>query len=155
MVYSVLGLSAVLALSIFFFALPNAITLENWHEPQSLLILAVSIIILALGCLPLLKMRKIHITPQRIIFKKQLFSSSIKEVHFKSYDCYKTIYEETENDGYEAVWLIKDKKIADSFSSYQYSNYKKLKAALNLKYEGELDFSPIKQLQCKLGARIS
>lgn len=99
-------------------------------------------------------MRTLCIEAERIIFRKHFLASNIKEVYLKNYDYYKIVHEESENGTFEAVWLIKDGKLADSFSTYQYSNYKELKATLNLRCEGLLEISPIKQLLRKLGARI-
>ena len=78
----------------------------------------------------------------------------VRIVNINNYDCYKIVHEETENGVYEAVWLIKDGKIADSFSTYQYSNYNSMVNAISLKYEGKLSRSPIKLLMCKFGRKI-
>lgn len=154
MVYSVFGLSILLSLLLFFLSSPDRTHPEPWNDPQSILIFLFAAAILLFGCFPLLKMESLRIESERIIFQKYVFASNIKEVQFKYYDYYKIIYEESENGEYEAVWLIKNGKLAKSFSSYEYSNFKDLKEALNIENKGQLDLSPIKQLRCKLGAKI-
>ena len=154
MVFSVFGLSIILSLTLLLLTSPNIIQPEFWSDPHSILIFIASVIIFAFGCLPLLKMRTIRIEPLHIIYQKYVFRSNTREVNLKKYDYYKILYEESENGIFEAVWLIKDGKLADSFSSYQFSNYKDMENALNIRNEGLLDLSPIKQLLCKLGARI-
>ncbi|MCK0114790.1 hypothetical protein [Gelidibacter sp. F63206] len=154
MVYSVFGLSILLSLLLFFLSSPDSIHPELWNDPQSILTSLFAAAILLFGCFPLLKMETIRIESERIIFQKYVFTSNIKEMPFKYYDYYNIIYEESENGEYEAVWLIKNGKLAKSFSSYEYFNFKDLKEALNIENKGPLDLSPIKQLRCKLGAKI-
>ena len=154
LVFTVLGLSIVLSLTLLFFASPNIIQPKFWNDWQSIFIFIVSIGILCFGCLPLLKMNIIRIETQHIVFQKHLLTSNTREVSLKDYDYYKIVHEESENGIFEAVWLIKDGKLMDSFSTYHYSNYRELEAALNLRYEGLLELSPIKQLLCKFGAPI-
>ena len=154
MVFTVLGLSIVLSLTLLFLTTPNIMEPNFWNETESLLLLLISLSIFAFGCFPLLKMKTIRIEPNRIIFQNYLFGSNIKEVNFKEYDYYKIVHEESENGTFEAVWLIKEEKLADSFSTYQYSNYDALETALPLTYKGELNISPFKQLSCKLGGKI-
>lgn len=154
MVFIVFGLSLTLSLVLFMVSSPNTMTPDPWNDIPSILIFSFAILILVFGCLPLFKMRTLRIGPHHIAFQKYLLDSYIKEVSIKNYDYYKIVQEESENGIFEAVWLIKNGKLADSFSTYQYSNYKDLKAALNLRYEGVLDLSPMKQLLCKLGASI-
>ena len=154
MVFTVFGLSIVLSIMLLFLTSPNILEPNFWNESESLIILLISLSLFAFGCLPLLKMKTIRIEPNRIVFQSYLFGSHIKEVNFKEYDYYKIVHEESENGMFEAVWLIKDEKLADSFSTYQYSNYNALETALPLNYKGELDISPIKQLSCKFGAKI-
>jgi len=119
-----------------------------------MLILFGSISILVFGSFPLFKLKILKIQPQRLVFQNYLFASNVKVVQLKSYDFYKIVYEETENGFSEAVWLIKDEKLVDSFSNYQYTNYKELKSGLNLENKGVLDLSPMRQLRCRFGEKI-
>lgn len=154
MVYSAFGLSILLSLLLFFVVSPDNAEPEPWSDPQSILMFLFAVAILAFGCLPLLKMKTMRIESDRIIYQKQVFASHIREVLFKDYDYYKVIYEETENGTFEAVWLIKDGILINCFSSYEYSNFKELKRALNLENKGLLNLSPMKQFLCQLGAKI-
>ncbi|MEZ4802341.1 MAG: hypothetical protein R2797_06175 [Gelidibacter sp.] len=154
MSFTIFALSIVLVLSLLFLMSPNVFEAEFWQTPRCILIGLASMIILILGCLPLLKMKIICIDSQRIMFKNYVFASRVKEVNLNAYDYYKSINEESENGIFEAVWLIKDEKLVDSFSTYQYSNYNALKSALNLRYKGKLDVSPMKQLFCRFGVKI-
>ncbi len=154
MVYGVFGLSTLLSFMLFFISSPDIVEPEPWNNLHSILIFLCAAAILAFGCLLLFKMETIRIKSECIIFQKHVFASNIKEVPFKNYDYYKTIYEESENGEFEAVWLIKDEKMAKSFSSFQYSNFNELKEALNLENKGQLHLSPMKQFLCKCGAKI-
>ena len=154
MVFTVFGLSIGLGLMLLLLPSPNILEPNFWKESESLLILLISLSFFAFGCFLLLKMKKIRIEQNRIVFQNYVFGSNIKEVNFKDYDYYKIVHEESENGMFEAVWLIKDEKLADSFSTYEYSNYDALEIALQLDYKGELVMSPFKQLSCKLGAKL-
>ena len=150
----VFGLSVSLSVILFFLASPDDNKPVPWNEPESLLIFSASLLILIFGAMPLFKMPSIRIDKHHIVFQRYLLSSIIKTVDIKNYDYYKIVQEESENGSFEAVWLIKDKKLVDSFSTYQYSNYGDLKTALDLKNKGHLELSPMKQLWCKLGGKI-
>lgn len=154
MVFTVFGLSLVLSLAIVLLATPSILEPDYWNDPESLLILFVSLMLLVLGCLPLFKMKRIRIEPHRMVYQNYLFGSQMKDVDLKYYDYYKIVHEESENGIFEAVWLIKNDKLADSFSTYQYVNYDAMEIALPVKYEGELVISPFRQMLIKLGAKI-
>ncbi|MEO6347762.1 MAG: hypothetical protein ABIO60_07615 [Aquaticitalea sp.] len=83
------------------------------------------------------KDENITIEAQSILFQNYLFLSKVKEVKFKEFDYYKIVNEESRNGILEAVWSIKGGRLADTFSTFQCSNYKALKSALKLKYKGE------------------
>lgn len=117
LVFSVFGLSIILSLSLLLLILPNILQPEFWSNPQSILILFASVLIFFLGCVPLLKMRTILIEPLHIRYQKYLFKSNTREVNLKKYDYYKLVHEESENGMFEAVWLINNGKLSDSFSS--------------------------------------
>lgn len=154
MVYSVFGFAVVLSFLLFFNFSPDRLILEPWIDPLSILTFIAAVGILVLGAIPLFNMQTIRIDTVYITFQKQVCSSHIKQQSIKNYDYYRTIHESSENGEFEAVWLIKDGKLVKSFSSFQYANYNDLKKHLNLEYKGHLHLSPIKQLLCKLGAKI-
>lgn len=154
MVYGVFGLSTLLSFMLFFISSPDMVEPEPWNNLHSILMFLFAAAIVALGSVLLFKMETIRIKSERIVFQKHVFASNIKEVPIKNYDYYKTIYEASENGEFEAVWLVKDGKMVKSFSSFQYSNYKELKEALNLENKGQLHLSPMKQFLCKCGAKI-
>lgn len=154
MVITVFVLSLILAISLLYFSSPNVMEPNFWKKPISILILLISISIVLFGSLLLFQIKTIRIGPKRIIFQNYLMPKKVRIVNIKDYDCYKIVHEETENGVYEAVWLMKNGKMADSFSTYQYKNYNSMVNAMILKYEGTLSPSPMKLLMCKLGFKI-
>lgn len=109
-----LGLSIPLSLLLIFLFIPDISKPEPGNDPLSIFTFLLAVSILIFGCTPLLKMEIIRVEYDRISYQKQVFASNIKEVHFKNYDYYKTIYEASENGSFEAVWLLKDGKLAKS-----------------------------------------
>lgn len=154
MAFTVFGLSIILSLSLLFLQNPSVVEAKFWNEWQSIMIVILAITIVTFGCLPLLKMKTICIEGHQITFQNYVFGSNIRKVRVQDFDYYQTIQEESENGMFEATWLIKNGKLMNAFSTYQYSNYNALRSALNLKYKGQLDISPIKQLCCRFGLKI-
>lgn len=74
--------------------------------------------------------------------------------NWTDYDYYVTIHEQSRGSNHEAVWLIKNNKIKDRFSSFYYSNYESLKNEVQVKYRGEHEAGPIKQLTSLMGMKI-
>lgn len=154
MAFTVFGLSIILFISLIFLVSPTILEPEFWNSMDSMGMLLASISILIFGSLPILKMKIIRIEKHQLVFQKYVFGSNIRMVNLKYYDHYKTVLEETENGLFESVWLIKDGKLEDSFSTYQYVNFTELKSAIVLENKGELDASPMKQLLCRFGSTI-
>ena len=133
---------------------PNIMDESFWNQSESLIIISSTIAILGFGIYMPLKMKRINIGPQRIIFQNYLFGSNVRDINLKEYDYYKIIQEESENGIFEAVWLIKNGRLKDSFSTYQYANYNSMRHKLNIKFDGTLDKSLLKQLSYRWGAKI-
>lgn len=153
MAYTVLCCSMVLALCLLFLVEPDILKEEFWKS-ASVFMLPMAFIMICIGFFPLYKMKKITIKQNHIIFQNYLMPSKINDRHLNEYDYYQIVSEETENGFFESVWLIKDGRVKDRFSSYQYSNYAQLKSGLDLEYKGSLNLSPLKQFRCILGSKI-
>jgi len=73
-----------------------------------------------------------------------------------TYDYWVTVDESSRGGTYEALWLIKNNRIEDRFSSFYYSNYSKLKRNVEgkVKGKGPLRVGPIRQLAMLFGMKI-
>mgnify|MGYP000011377773 CR=1 FL=1 len=53
----------------------------------------------------------------------------------------------------EAVWLVKNEKLAGKFSELTYSNYEELKSSLPITYLGEKQLNTVQQFLCIMGLK--
>ena len=90
----------------------------------------------------------------KITFINPLLPFKRHTCNWTDYDYYITIQEQSRGSTHEAVWLIKNNKIKDRFSSFYYSNYEIMKGAVQVKYLGELQAGPFKQLFSLMGMKI-
>ena len=90
----------------------------------------------------------------KITFINPLLPFMRHTCNWTDYDGYVTVKEQSRGSTHEAVWLIKNNKIKDRFSSFYYSNYESLKSEVQVKYKGELQAGPIKQLTSLMGMKI-
>ena len=95
---------------------------------------------------------KIIVTDKNGITFINPFFPFLKQKHLWNYfDYYILVDEDSRYNKYEAVWLIKDKKIKGRFSSFYYSNYNVLKKQIMTDGHGSKDFNPFGQLFALLG----
>ncbi len=79
----------------------------------------------------------------------------LHKVHsWKENDFYITIDEYSRAGTHEAVWIIRNEKVIQRFSSFYYSNYKELKNNLQIEYKGKTDIGAYRQVYYLLGGRL-
>lgn len=71
------------------------------------------------------------------------------------YSEFRTVTEHSQYNTYEAIWLIKDNKLANRVSSFYYRNYKDIKKGIKIDYSGRLRINPFKQLFVLFGMKIN
>ena len=86
-----------------------------------------------------------------ITFINPLIPIFRKKRSWTDFDYFILVDEYSNYNTYEAVWLIKDKKIKGRFSSFYYSNYQELKRQIKTKPRGKKHFGPFDQLFALLG----
>lgn len=80
-----------------------------------------------------------------------LFHNLRNTKQWTDFDYFILVEEATENDTYEAIWLVKDGKIKVRISSFYYSNYIDLKKQIKLKSLGIQHIGKLSQLLHVLG----
>ncbi len=81
-----------------------------------------------------------------ITFINPLFPFLIKTKTWDSYDYFITVDEKSKYSTHEAVWLIKDEKISNRFSSFCYSNYDEIKEQIKTNGKGKQYYNSFGQL---------
>ena len=97
----------------------------------------------------------IKVETDRIIFINPLFPFLRKTRFFTDYDYKQNVEEYSRGGYYEALWLIKNRKLKVRISSFYYSNYNELKNSIKIKDKGKLKINPFKQLGYLFGMKIS
>lgn len=68
-----------------------------------------------------------------------------KEYRWQDIDFSVSVDEYSRYDRYEALWLIKDRRIVVRISSYYYRNYSELKKSIPLVHRGKKRLAPVEQ----------
>ena len=98
----------------------------------------------------------IKIDEDKITFINPILPFLRKIKHLSEYEYKQTVEEVSGSDTREALWLIKNGKVTDRFSSFYYSNYDELKNNIAIENKGELRINPFKQIGHLLfGMKIS
>ncbi|MFP4092363.1 MAG: hypothetical protein ACLFT3_18790 [Cyclobacteriaceae bacterium] len=99
----------------------------------------------------------IIIDENEISFVNPLFPILRRKLKWSDYDYWVFVDEHSRGKTHEAIWLIKDNKVRDRFSSFYYSNYSKLKNKIErkVKGKGKLRIGPFGQLTSILGMKIA
>ncbi|RXR23496.1 hypothetical protein [Flavobacterium stagni] len=126
---------------------------EFWVDKSRMLIGILFLFLEFITLYFLVKVKRIVIEKDKIIFTSVFFPFLKKERLFSYYDYSKFVEEYTKQGSYEALWLIKNGKLADDISSFYYSNYTKLKFEIKIKNKGKLNIGSFAQLFCRLGLR--
>jgi len=90
----------------------------------------------------------------KITFINPIFPFLRKTIFFNEYDCKQIVEEYSSGGCYEALWLIKNRKLKVRISSFYYSNYSEIKNSIRIKDKGMLIINPFKQLGCLFGMKI-
>ena len=69
------------------------------------------------------------------------------------FDYYILVDETSSYNTHEAVWLIKDEKIKERFSSFYYRNYTDMKKQIKTKGHGKKHFGQFEQFFAILGVK--
>ena len=125
---------------------------EFWNNGKLILLLIMFLEVFALSLL--FKFKGITIEKDKVIFKNLLFPFIKKERHFTYYDFSKFVDEQSKTGYYESLWLFKNGKLEDQISSFNYSNYTKLKFELKVQNKGKLKINTFKQIYLKLGGKL-
>ena len=96
----------------------------------------------------------IVLTKGHITFINPIFQFNRRIIPFHEYDYFVTIEEYTEVKNWEAIWLIKDRKIKDRISSFYYKNYSNLKDQITIENKGQIYQSPLRQTLSIFGMKI-
>lgn len=145
-------LSGFLFWLIFIKAGKRVFDLEFWHNGKLILFLVIFLETFALSLF--LKLKKIVIKKDKIIFQNLVFPFVKKERLFSYYDFSNFVDEQSKTGYYESLWLFKNGKLKDQISSFYFSNYSKLKSELKVQNKGKLKINNIKQAYLKLGGKL-
>jgi hypothetical protein len=88
-----------------------------------------------------------------ITFINPLLPFLKKKRTWDDFDYFITVDEESRNGTYEAVWLIKEEKIKERFSSGYYSNYEEIKKQIKTNWKGKTSFTSFGVLFAMLGLK--
>ncbi|WP_035117161.1 hypothetical protein, partial [Flavobacterium cauense] len=147
-------LFGILFWAVFFKAGHNPLTEKFWAN-ESARIAGITILTLeTLAIFLILKLRVVVVEKDKIIIKNLLIPFLKKERLFTYYDYSKTIDQYSKVGTYEVLWLIKNDKLEDQISSFNYSNYNKIKFEIKVKHKGKLKINSFKQLFCEMGMKI-
>lgn len=96
----------------------------------------------------------IKVEKDKITFINPIFPFLRKTRYWNEYDYIQTVEEYSAGRFYEALWLIKNRKLKVRISSFYYSNYDELKNSINIENKGRFLINPFKQLGCLFGMKI-
>lgn len=88
-----------------------------------------------------------------ITFINPLLPFLKKKRAWDDFDYFITVDEKSRKSTYEAVWLIKEEKIKERFSSYYYSNYEEIKKQIKPNWKGKTSFGSFEVLFAMLGLK--
>ena len=143
-------LCLVLAYSVF-----TNITSTNWTDASSLFLIIFTVAVqLWLIYLLLTQNRRIEMDSTSVKVYYPLLPFRIKNNLWTDFDYYKTIEEDSAEESYEAIWLIKNNKLKMRISSFYYTNYSALKRNIKAPYRGKLELNLLKQIYCLFGGKI-
>jgi hypothetical protein len=97
--------------------------------------------------------RFIYVENDAITFVNPVLPFIVKTKKWADFDYFISVDEQSNHTSHEAVWLVKDGKLAARFSSFYYANYDELKQGIMTKNRGKRDFNPFSQLFVLLGLK--
>lgn len=145
-------LSGILFWTVFVKKGISVFEFEFWKNGMLILLFIIFLEILALRLL--FNYKEIIIEKNKVIFKNLLFPFIKKERLFTYYDFSKFVDQHTKSGLYESLWLFKNGKLEDQISSFNYSNYTKLKFELKVQNKGKLKITTFKQIYLQLGGKL-
>jgi len=98
--------------------------------------------------------RYIVIYNDYMVFINPIFPFIRKRIYWHDIDQMKLVKEYSRTGMYDAMWLIKNEKLKYRISSFYYSNFGEMKAAMKFERGGRLRLNPIQQLLCLFGKKI-
>ena len=129
---------------------------DTWMNKDSLLTV---ILILGLEIFAVLlfmnEAKYIVVDNEKVVFINPVFPFLKKIRYFDFYDYYVTVDEYSRAGSYRAIWLIKNNRIKNRFSSFYYSNFTDLERNLKISYKGDLNANPFIQLFYLCGLKIN
>jgi len=132
------------------FSTPNF----NWKEMDYIVPCFVFFVQLLFLTLLMMECKIIKIEADKIIFVNPLLPFLRKTKYLNEYDYKQTLEELRGSETYEALWLIKNGKLKNIISSFNYANYNELKKGINIEDRGRLRINLFKQMGCLFGMKI-
>lgn len=127
---------------------------DDWINGEVIVLAVLCTLICIIPFYFLLQLKIISVNKDRIIFRTLIFPFIKREMLFSEYDYLYTNIEHTKSGYYDAIWLIKNKKLRDRISSFYYANYDEIIAAIHVKNKGELNIGYIKENLAHFGWKI-
>ena len=146
--------SALYFIFIFYTILDKGL-INVWHDNYGKLAFFLAPL-LEFFCLMLLftQFKRIEIAHDSISFTSSLIPGMRTTTSWTDYDSCYSVQEYTDYRNYEAIWLIKGRRIKNRISSFYYSNYSELRDAIKMDIKGPLQMSPLQQTLCMMGRKI-
>lgn len=149
-------IAGLLTWAVFFKMRANPFMLDSWinDKTRTAMMFALGIQGMTLFLI-MTQCKYIIVDSEGITFVNPLLPFIRRTSKWSEYDHFQTVQEDSRGGTYEAVWLIKDNKLRDRFSSFYYSNYSGIKKGIKARNHGRLKINPVKQIFCLLGMRIT
>lgn len=100
------------------------------------------------------QIRIIRLTKENSVLSFPVFTFFRKTIVWRENDFYITIDEHSQGGPHEAVWIVRNEKVIERFSSFYYSNYKELKKHLPIEYKGKIHVGAFSQVYYLFGGRF-